>query len=479
MDAPGSETATPALRVAGKLLPGAIQLRFDQKRGFHIVAARDIPAGATVLKERPLAVSIPASAWQSQCRACLTALTPKALQNPIRCTRCNQTVYCTQACAQNDAAAHAGSGECALLHDSDARQQLGEFVREACLALRLHHLPPVQPLLQANVDALLDGPDAQLLLDAAACMVQAARAKADASSNADAKKGKAEPIAGTDDSPEAMLGNLCRVVTNGHELVPAVLPPGSAPAHTDGSLPGAIYRLLSRLNHACRPNTAYFFKPNGVAVLRTLRLLSAEEELTISYVDVLLPRELRRSQLHERFCFWCECQQCQASMAETQGMADVPPQAVASAACELDRAVAEGTALLIEQGDAAAAWAKLEAGLCTAVRAGVHPFHHRCLEAYIGLSSACRIFADKDSEKAAARHRAAAYSLLLAVALDALLHKGQLGVMQQAARLLKVAYGQTHAAVVLNAYQPFHAGLPYQLAAALTQCSSLLEPASM
>ncbi len=54
---------------------------------------------------------------------------------------------------------------------------------------------------------------------------------------------------------------------------------------------------------------------------------------------------------------------------------------------------------------------------------GAHPFHHRCLELYSCLASACRVCA-KTGASGAALRRAALYGLLQSAAAEAMLAVG-------------------------------------------------------
>ncbi|GAB4821965.1 hypothetical protein N2152v2_009011 [Parachlorella kessleri] len=76
------------------------------------------------------------------------------------------------------------------------------------------------------------------------------------------------------------------------------------------SKPGLIGRELyitaSFFNHSCEPNCVVQrgFKTATVA---TQRAIKAGEELTISYMDIDLPRSARRNHLQKFFHFSCEC----------------------------------------------------------------------------------------------------------------------------------------------------------------------------
>ena len=74
----------------------------------------------------------------------------------------------------------------------------------------------------------------------------------------------------------------------------------------------ANYPEVSRLNHDCRPNAAFRIAPDTAlhhvtAVGGTIR---AGDEITISYVDAVAPRDERRARTRLAWGFECTCQAC-------------------------------------------------------------------------------------------------------------------------------------------------------------------------
>eukprot|EP00930_Biecheleria_cincta_P082535 TRINITY_DN72252_c0_g1_i1.p1 TRINITY_DN72252_c0_g1~~TRINITY_DN72252_c0_g1_i1.p1 ORF type:complete len:374 (+),score=53.42 TRINITY_DN72252_c0_g1_i1:53-1123(+) len=65
---------------------------------------------------------------------------------------------------------------------------------------------------------------------------------------------------------------------------------------------------LSRFNHSCCPNLEQSWDEDaGQAHLVAAEPIKAGEELFTHYVELRLPREERRKQLHENYRFWCDC----------------------------------------------------------------------------------------------------------------------------------------------------------------------------
>jgi SET domain len=67
---------------------------------------------------------------------------------------------------------------------------------------------------------------------------------------------------------------------------------------------------IALLNHSCNPNAAIVFDRN-VASVRSIRDISAGEQVTISYVDNTHKRAIRRKELREKYFFDCRCEGCE------------------------------------------------------------------------------------------------------------------------------------------------------------------------
>jgi len=70
-----------------------------------------------------------------------------------------------------------------------------------------------------------------------------------------------------------------------------------------------LYPQLSFLNHSCAPNCVMIFEKDK-AFLRTITDIAADQELTVSYIDILKSRSKRREELKERYFFDCCCSKC-------------------------------------------------------------------------------------------------------------------------------------------------------------------------
>ena len=69
-------------------------------------------------------------------------------------------------------------------------------------------------------------------------------------------------------------------------------------------------------NHSCNPNCFVAFYGNEVQ-FRVIREIAKGEELTITYTDLYLPREVRQNKLLSSHCFQCGCSRCLDDASES------------------------------------------------------------------------------------------------------------------------------------------------------------------
>ncbi|XP_042301820.1 histone-lysine N-methyltransferase SMYD3 isoform X2 [Sceloporus undulatus] len=70
-----------------------------------------------------------------------------------------------------------------------------------------------------------------------------------------------------------------------------------------------LYPSMSLLNNSCDPNCAIVFEGPQLH-LRSIREIQKGEELTISYVETIMPTPERQNQLRRQYCFECDCFMC-------------------------------------------------------------------------------------------------------------------------------------------------------------------------
>ena len=73
----------------------------------------------------------------------------------------------------------------------------------------------------------------------------------------------------------------------------------------------AIFPTLSRINHSCSPNVVWSWnKQRNKEELRAIVDMNTGTEMIASYVNILLPSNIRREELSYKYNFNCECQLC-------------------------------------------------------------------------------------------------------------------------------------------------------------------------
>uniref|UniRef100_A0A452J5Y6 [histone H3]-lysine(4) N-trimethyltransferase n=1 Tax=Gopherus agassizii TaxID=38772 RepID=A0A452J5Y6_9SAUR len=70
-----------------------------------------------------------------------------------------------------------------------------------------------------------------------------------------------------------------------------------------------LYPSMSLLNHSCDPNCVIVFEGRQL-LLRSVREIQIGEELTISYIESLMPSSERQKHLKRQYCFECNCLLC-------------------------------------------------------------------------------------------------------------------------------------------------------------------------
>ncbi|XP_035420640.2 histone-lysine N-methyltransferase SMYD3 isoform X4 [Cygnus atratus] len=81
-----------------------------------------------------------------------------------------------------------------------------------------------------------------------------------------------------------------------------------------------LYPSMSLLNHSCDPNCVIVFEGYQL-LLRSVREIQIGEELTISYIESLMPTSERQKQLMRQYCFECDCHLCQDQEKDAEKLA--------------------------------------------------------------------------------------------------------------------------------------------------------------
>ncbi|KFV42546.1 Histone-lysine N-methyltransferase SMYD3, partial [Tyto alba] len=81
-----------------------------------------------------------------------------------------------------------------------------------------------------------------------------------------------------------------------------------------------LYPSMSLLNHSCDPNCVIVFEGYQL-LLRSVREIQIGEELTISYIESLMPTSERQKRLMRQYCFECDCLLCQNQEKDDEKLA--------------------------------------------------------------------------------------------------------------------------------------------------------------
>lgn len=110
--------------------------------------------------------------------------------------------------------------------------------------------------------------------------------------------------------------------------------------NTDVAL--GLFPLSALFNHSCNPNATFVGLLNGRLEVRTIRPVSKDEELVVSYIDLYSDRDERRQELLMSKHFWCKCKRCIGSMDKS---VDRFLQGVVCTECENDVYVIPATSI--------------------------------------------------------------------------------------------------------------------------------------
>lgn len=113
--------------------------------------------------------------------------------------------------------------------------------------------------------------------------------------------GLAAALAAISDEPdEALCGRLlCQMSCNNFSITDDLLQPVASGCFPVGAL----------LDHSCDPNCVLMYE-GTTQIVRAIRDIAPEEELTHSFIDLAAPTAVRRSKLQTQYFFTCRCALC-------------------------------------------------------------------------------------------------------------------------------------------------------------------------
>ncbi|XP_063239952.1 SET and MYND domain-containing protein 4-like [Bacillus rossius redtenbacheri] len=325
---PGPELPRPSYGESDVLAhaSAALELRYSEEKGRHVVANRDISAGDTLFVERPFAlVVLPDEGDAVHCHHCCAAT---AL--PVPCERCADGAYCGAACREKAWRAH-HRWECAgglrLLQSLGIahlalRVLLGAGgAREALGAARELSARPWSPVrgpaacdgyaavhqLLPHLERLEREDFVQYALTAALLALYLS-GRTDYLSDPGEEEGEGALAA-----VAALLHrHVAQLVCNGHAVTELRTEgEGDVVTERQARVATAIYPSASMLNHSCDPNIINSFY-NQYLIIRACRDIPKGEEVVNCYGPHFRrtgTRE-RRALLSGQYHFACACNRC-------------------------------------------------------------------------------------------------------------------------------------------------------------------------
>ena len=90
--------------------------------------------------------------------------------------------------------------------------------------------------------------------------------------------------------------------------------PKRTESHSDTTrhIHSGLYALACRMNHACKPNARYVWRPDlKRELVFATRPIRAGDEITVTYLAEYAPQAARKLRLLEEFRFECKCSACE------------------------------------------------------------------------------------------------------------------------------------------------------------------------
>lgn len=275
-------------------------------RGRFLIAAREIPLGALVFREKPIClVAHPSKGICEVCGLSYARLTDTNIDNRTCSLVCNDSAVVDETLGTRIA-------EVAQLHRCDADLLRGVF------QLLCRHFPSTQELnpiqhagaspraffadngnfITATTDGLMnlesheERQDSRWLASIQAAIVELVQLL---------------PTS-VQEIPNIIdygIGYACRINTNAYGILDL--------ASSKDSLGFGLFPAVGLcINHSCAPNVSYTFSADGCMEYRTMKPIAAGEELCVEYIDISTSTQSRRLNLQEKRFFLCMCERCSA-----------------------------------------------------------------------------------------------------------------------------------------------------------------------
>ncbi|XP_033119371.1 SET and MYND domain-containing protein 4-like isoform X1 [Anneissia japonica] len=328
-----------------------VALKYSTSKGRHLVVEMQIPAGSTVIKEKPFAGVLLPSCHMTHCHQCFAET-----KAPIPCPLCTKVRYCSDICQQRAMTSYHWA-ECPYWN---LLQHVGTFAHLSFRILLVAGLENIKEQLKNDSD--LSRETSNLIPGCSSDNHYLSNYKAvwNLMTNADMhspeilkkfQKLSTEIIENTidhlmssetwishnstsikmldqshDQERQYLIGQLGKALyrhllqlhCNAH-AVTSVDPSDSGGAVVGRSvvdveqkrIATAVFPTISLLNHSCNPNVIVSFKDDEI-IVRTTRTIGTEEELLHCYGPHYkhMEKKVRQEALMNQYNFKCSCIAC-------------------------------------------------------------------------------------------------------------------------------------------------------------------------
>ncbi|KAF8641802.1 hypothetical protein AX16_009783 [Volvariella volvacea WC 439] len=285
-------------------LPNTLVVRSTKRAGRGLWATAPYRAGSTLISVKPHIAALSNQHLSTHCSACFAPASSSGLK---RCTQCQTIFYCTAACQNRDWSLH--KRECTALQNwaksapSSELSVPSDAVR--CLARILWRKQKLglDSAWAKEIDAMQSH---RKNLQASSYEVHAHLSQAFVRYLGLSSPEELAPYGLS--SIGDLLDLVSRFITNTFTITSPSLTP----------LGASVSPIAALVNHSCDPNAVIVFprassdpeKNEPLLQIIAIKPIAPNEEITTSYIDITLPRLLRRKSLRETYHFTCECSLC-------------------------------------------------------------------------------------------------------------------------------------------------------------------------
>ena len=255
-----------------------------------LISTTSRPAGSVIFENDALCFSALTS---DLCHGCL--LPPSSSSCLKKCTHCRKALYCSVSCQKINW--NAGYKYLCKLwksgNDMDRDFELAlkleiQYMNRNIIHSTFVHLEVASNLVTLETHISIHSPDQYLKFqeNARRCTSILYPQLHDESEISEAVR--------------RIILHQCRIHGNAYSAQDVM----SLTSYAEGFFP-----LGGLLNHSCNPTCIAVYR-GKTQIVRSIQNLDHYSEITVSYVDPILDRNLRRKTLFEKYAFWCECERC-------------------------------------------------------------------------------------------------------------------------------------------------------------------------